>query len=124
MENPVDVAYLEQGWRPLSDSEKTNAEQLLAEAWDKALSRYPRLPEWVERNKVTTQTVKRVIAAAVRRVLKNPDGWYRESLDDWSGTRDQTTSTGELLFTDEELADLRPVSSVGSASVYNLGLGG
>ena len=49
-----------------------------------------------------------VLAGAVLRVLKNPDGFKQEQLDDWAGTRDAATSAGALFFTDEELSGLIP----------------
>ncbi len=45
----------------------------------------------------------RVLASAVLRVLKNPEGKRQESVDDYSYTRDNSQATGTLYFTADEL---------------------
>lgn len=52
--------------------------------------------------------VVEVQVAAVLRFLKNPDGKYEESGDDYSFKRDATLATGEVYITDSELARLAP----------------
>ena len=98
---PEDVAA---GWRPLTTAEVTTAEGLIAEALVLLAVKAPAFESFPE------ALAKLAVARAVRRVLKNPDG-YRvrgsESIDDYSysgGTIDTTLSSGEIYFSDEELS--------------------
>jgi hypothetical protein len=54
--------------------------------------------------------VVRILATAVLRVMKNPDGKVRESIDDYSWARDESVSAGLLYFRDDELDSLVPGS--------------
>lgn len=98
---PEDVAA---GWRPLTTAEVTTAEGLIVEALVLLAVKAPAFESFPE------ALARMAVARAVRRVLKNPDG-YRvrgtESVDDYSlsgGTVDNTLSTGEVYFSDEELS--------------------
>lgn len=98
---PEDVAA---GWRPLTTAEVTTAEGLIVEALVLLAVKAPAFESFPE------ALARMAVARAVRRVLKNPDG-YRvrgtESVDDYSlsgGTVDNTLSTGEIYFSDEELS--------------------
>lgn len=98
---PDDVAA---GWRPLTAAEVTAAEGLIVEALVLLAVKAPAFESFPE------ALVRVAVARAVRRVLKNPDG-YRvrgsESIDDYSvsgGTVDNTLSTGEIYFSAEELS--------------------
>ncbi|MFJ4287976.1 hypothetical protein ACIPY0_20225 [Paenarthrobacter nicotinovorans] len=98
---PDDVAA---GWRPLTDAEDTTAEGLIAEALVLLAVKAPAFESFPE------ALARLAVARAVRRVLKNPDG-YRvrgsESIDDYSysgGTIDTTLSSGEIYFSAEELS--------------------
>lgn len=57
---------------------------------------------------VVTANVIRVVVAMVLRVLKNPDGYDTEAIDDWSGRRNALVADGLLRVTSEELADVTP----------------
>lgn len=65
--------------------------------------------------------VKLTVAAAVVRVLRNPDGWRQWSIDDASFTRDSVASAGVLYLTDGELAVLRGSQGLPGAYVVSLG---
>ena len=98
---PDDVAA---GWRPLSDAEVLAATGLIVEAGVLLAVKAPAYESFAE------ALTKLAVVRAVRRVLKNPDG-YRirgsEAIDDYSvsgGTVDNTLSTGEVYFSDEELS--------------------
>ena len=116
---PDDVAA---GWRPLTDAEATTAAGLITEAGVLLAVKAPNFGSFSD------DLVRLVIARAVRRVLKNPDG-YRvrgtESIDDYSvsgGTVDNTLSTGEVYFSDEELSWLGVTP--GASKAFEIVLGG
>jgi hypothetical protein len=117
---PEDVAA---GWRPLTTAEATTAEGLIVEALVLLAVKAPGFESFPE------ALARFAVARAVRRVLKNPDG-YRvrgtESIDDYSvsgGTVDNTLSTGEIYFSDEELSwfGVRPEGSAPKAFEIRLG---
>jgi hypothetical protein len=108
--NPATTADIEARWRPLSAQEETNAEAFLGDAWVKLRRLLPTLEADIiadTTGDLAAATVA-VLVSAVLRVLKNPDGYKQESLDDWSGTRDGSAAAGALFFTDEELSGLIP----------------
>lgn len=66
--------------------------------------------------------VVRVEAAAVIRVLRNPDGKITERIDDYSWTRDSSTASGQLALLPEEWALLSPAVSTGAWSIRPSGV--
>lgn len=66
-------------------------------------------------------TVRRVIAGAVKRVLDNPKGLRQStvSVDDFSRTEtvDTTGSSGKLQLSDDDWADLTPSISADAFSI-------
>jgi len=108
--NPATTADLVSRWRTLSAQETANGEAFLGDAWVMLKRRLPTIE--VDITADTTgdleADVVRILATAVLRVLKNPDGFKQESLDDWAGTRDGAAAAGALFFTDEELSSLIP----------------
>lgn len=108
MPNPATIADIEARWRPLVDNEVTNATAFLGDAWAEILSRRPNLEADITAGTVGTENVIRVVSAMVLRVLRNPEGWDQESIDDWSGRRNALVADGILRITDEELAAITP----------------
>lgn len=108
MPNPADVSDLESRWRPLSAQETTNATAFLADAWALLLGRRPSLEADMTAGTVSMDNVTRVVCAMVLRVMKNPNGFASEAIDDWSGTRNALIASGELTVTPAELADVTP----------------
>ena len=108
MANPVTVADLEARWRPLSAQETINADAFLGDAWALLLGRRPNIEADIAAGTVSTQDVVRVVSAMVLRVLKNPDGWADEAIDDWRGKRAAAVASGELYVSPSELADVTP----------------
>lgn len=108
MTNPAHIEDLASRWRPLSDQEQTNGETFLDDAWRMLKRRIATLETdmTADTSGVLTAEVVRVLATAVLRVMKNPDGKRQETIDDYSWTRDQAVSAGLLYFTDEDLNDL------------------
>lgn len=108
MANPATTADLEARWRPLTTQETTNATAFLADAWALLLSRRPSLEADITAGTVSTANVVRVVSAMVLRILKNPDAWDQETIDDWSGRRNALMADGILRVTPDELADITP----------------
>ena len=116
MSNPATTADLEARWRPLVGQEIVNGQTFIADAWRmlkrryKALDSTANLDTAVAADADLSAEVVRVIATAVLRVMKNPDGKRQESIDDYSWQRDQAVSAGLLYISDEEFGDLIPGS--------------
>ena len=108
MPNPTSTSDLEARWRALTDAELSNAEAFLDDAWALLQARRPTLEDDMIDGTVAEANVRRVVCAMVLRVLKNPDGYDSESLDDWSGHRNALTASGLLYVSPEELADVTP----------------
>ena len=117
---PAKVTDLEARWRPLSDAEKTVASALLEDAWNMLQNRVPALVDQMS-ELVVVGEVKRVICAAVLRVMRNPDGKRQESLDDHAWTLDNAVAAGFLYFTDDELAAFTPGGRRGAFTIDMLG---
>lgn len=66
--------------------------------------------------------VVRVEAAAVIRVLRNPDGKLTERIDDYSWTRDTSTASGQLTLLPEEWELLSPSVSTGAWTIRPAGV--
>lgn len=64
---------------------------------------------------IASATVVKVEAWAVVRYMKNPDGKYQESLDDYSFTRDKSIASGDLYISDAEWNELLADESASSA---------
>lgn len=108
MPNPAAIEDVESRWQPLTPQQALNAATFLDDAWWMLLSRRPTLEADITAGLVSSRNVVRVVATMVLRVLKNPDGYEQESLDDWSGRRVRLLSDGLLHVTSEELADITP----------------
>ena len=113
MANPAIVADLTNRWRPLSAQETINGQTFLDDAWRMLKRRLPDLEADIlaDATGELEPEVVRVIATAVLRVMKNPDGKRQESIDDYSWLRDNAVSAGLLYFTDDEVDDLIPSGS-------------
>lgn len=108
MANPATVADIEARWRPLVGQELTNADVFLDDAWALLLGRRPTLDDDLIAGTVSETNVIRVLCAMVIRVLRNPEGYLEESVDDYRYRRDAVLSTGLLHVTADELADISP----------------
>lgn len=112
MANPATVADLGTRWRPLSAQETINGQTFLDDAWMILRRRVPTIEALIVATPTLAPEVVRILATAVLRVMKNPDGKRQESIDDYSWTRDESVSSGLLYFTDDELDGLVPGSGV------------
>lgn len=112
MPNPAVTSDLESRWRPLSAQETTNGQTFLDDAWAILKRRVAGIETLIATDTALAAEVVRILATAVLRVMKNPDGKRQESIDDYSWTRDESVSSGLLYFTDDELDGLLPGSGV------------
>jgi hypothetical protein len=102
---------LELRWHTLTDTEKTQAETLLADASDKIRSRIPQAsdPTWVQAH---ASTLKRVCCAMVKRAMQQlssgmPAGVTQssETTGPFSNSFSWSNPDGNLYLTKEELRD-------------------
>ena len=105
---PASTTDIEARWRPLSEQETVNADAWLTDAYAILLDRRPTLEADVTAGTVSEGNVRRVLCQMVLRVLKNPDGYSQEAIDDWSGTRTPLSAAGLLSLTPDELRDITP----------------
>lgn len=115
MPNPAIVADLEARFRPLNDTERSVAQALLDDAWAILLARRPLLDTQLVDGDVAEALVRAVVSAMVLRVLRNPEGWVTEAVDDWSGRRADSAAAGLLYVSDDELGLLQPAGVGGGA---------
>jgi hypothetical protein len=117
MANPATSTDVENRWRSLTPDEVVIVETLLDDAWAMLRRRRPTLEADIAASTVSEADAVRILANMVLRVMKNPEGKRSEQIDDYSYTRDNTLSSGELYVTAEELADLTPEGYRRSKSV-------
>lgn len=105
--------------RTLTDLERRQVDAWLDDIESSILApaRVPDLHQLVADGTLLRQTVVKIEAAAVIRVLRNPEGKLIERIDDYSWTRDSATSTGQLYLTDDEWAELTPSTATDAFSI-------
>ena len=118
--------------RTLTVQESTVGSTLLEDAWAILITRIPGLPARLDAagSEGLRAVVVQVLCAMVLRVLNNPDGKFKETIDDYSYQLDSAVSTGSLYLSDAEaalLADLADGASDGAWTIKpassNRGLG-
>lgn len=122
MPNPATVADIESRWRPLVGHEVANANAFLGDAWAEIVRRRPNVESDMADEKVSAENVVRVVVAMVLRVLRNPEGYDQESIDDWSGRRNALVADGVLRITDNELDAITPDPSSRAGRRYSVRL--
>ena len=95
--------------RPLTSVEKLAAKDWLEDAREEVRGRVPTLDARRAAGLTTDGQLRKVLAAAVVRVLRNPNAIRQYGVDDGTVTRDSALSAGLLYFTDDELALLSGV---------------
>lgn len=103
--------------RTLTEPERLQVDAWLDDIEASILARIPTLTELVASGALLERTVVKIEAAAVIRVLRNPDGKITERIDDYSWTRDSSTASGSLYLTDDEWAELTPSASSDAFSI-------
>lgn len=125
MSNPATYSDLVARWRPLSDSEQSQGQVLLDDVW--RMLRRRLTAQGIDLAVVVTTDAEvlgesvRVMCTAVLRVMKNPDGFKREAVDDWSAEKNADIYSGELYLTADEIAACVPAGD-GKAGAFSFSL--
>jgi hypothetical protein len=103
--------------RPITDSyEVAQVTAWIGDVESLILARIPDLETRVGAGSPTAVVVAAVVANAVIRKVKNPDGKVQEGVDDYNYRLNENARKGELFLTDDEWRLLLPVSSSGAFS--------
>ncbi|MCU1675340.1 MAG: putative 14 [Frankiales bacterium] len=86
-------------WRPLSDAEQAKTTKLLTQASAIMRSAAPTLDARIASGTLSADVAEMVAVRMVLRFLRNPEGFKTESDGDYSYTRDDTATSGELELT-------------------------
>lgn len=108
MANPATTVDVASRWHPLDTNETTVAQTYLDTAWVMLKRKIDGIEALVADDPDLEVATVHVLATAVLRVLKNPDGLKSESVDDHSADWNADAASGSLFFTDDELSDLAP----------------
>lgn len=104
--------------RALSPSEGVTANAYLEQASALLRLRVPSVDSRITAATLDPELVAGVVADAVIRVLRNPDGKVQESIDDYTYRRADAVADGSLYLTASEIASLSPVRSrIGSIAL-------
>lgn len=106
-------------WRPLSAAEQETAETLLTDVSGLIRSQVPTIDARLDAGTLDAGIVRMVAARSVIRSMQNPEGYRTESDGDYSYTRDESRTSGELYVSAADLALLRggSASRVGTIHV-------
>jgi hypothetical protein len=100
--------------RPLTSSETSYADGLIASMSAVARRKIPRLDEYIAAGTVDPDLAAFAVARAVRRILLNPESasQHSESVGPFveSITHSTDTRTDQFVFTDEELSWMSPAN--------------
>lgn len=103
--------------RDLTEREKIQVTEWIEDLEAEILGRIPNLAALIADGKLQARTVTKIMAAAVIRVLRNPDGKLTERIDDYSWTRSANTATGALGLLDSEWDELTPQSATDAFTI-------
>lgn len=103
--------------RSLAGAELTAAQSLIDEVSAMARLAVAGLADLVAASADHATVVAGRLAAAVERVLRNPSGFVREQVDDYSYQRADATARGALYLSDEDLRVLAGVTAAGAPDV-------
>lgn len=100
-----DVAARFQDGESLGD--ETYVQNLIDDVVDDITVKWgPRIKARLDAEIITERTLKRVVSAVVLRVLRNPDGIYRESLGNYEYQMSQKVAAGYVTYLQEEIDTL------------------
>ena len=119
----LDDVSIRLGRRIEEGSEAQQVRAWIGDVQAMILARIPDIEERVATGLVSPAVVSAVIANAVIRKVKNPDGKQNERIDDYSYGLTADAARGELFLTDEEWALLLPNTVTGAFSIRPHGLG-
>lgn len=98
-------------FRPLTDAEKEIIDTLIADAADilETAAMNLGIPAVSSaQDNTASRSYVRIVASMVIRVLRNPDGYLTETIDDYTYRRDTAVSAGALYVSEDEVLQLRP----------------
>ena len=99
--------------------ERAQVEAWIGDVQGIVLARLPSLPgRIVPAGPLSAEVVAAVVANAVIRKVKNPDGKQNERIDDYSYGLTADAARGELFLTDDEWALLSP--DVGNSGAFSI----
>jgi hypothetical protein len=102
---------------------REQVETQIADAVDYAAGRWgTTITSRLSGGQLSANFYKRVIANAVLRVLRNPEGYTSESEGGYSYGLRATVSSGDLWFTDDEIAMLSGAGQTLGPTSFGLGL--
>ena len=102
---------------------RQQVETQIADAVDYVAGRWgTSITSRVSGGQLTVNLYKRVIANAVLRVLRNPEGYTSESEGGYSYGLRATVSSGDLWFTDDEIAMLSGAGDTLAPGSFGIGL--
>lgn len=113
----ADVAQI---WQPLTPEQQSRASGLAEYASAMLRQMLPGIDGWIADGTVGEPLVRFTVANAIKRVLANPDSVLQESIDDYSSTKAAAAAAGEILFTADDLAALRPLGGRGAARAFTI----
>lgn len=118
MPSPATISDLiERSFRPLTEAEQQVGAVMLEDAWNLILTHRPHAAD-----RITEPTYRALVVqvqcAMVLRVIKNPEGYLSEQIDDYQYRRDSAVSAGALYVSDAELALLG--SGSGSEGAFTI----
>lgn len=121
--NPATFTDLQnRSLRTLSAQEISVGTTLLGDAWAIVTTRIPGLSLRLDAPTAAPlrSVVVQVLCAMVLRVLNNPDGKFKETIDDYSYQLDSAVSTGSLYMSDAEALLLDDVSDGASDGAWTI----
>ncbi len=100
------IERVEAGWRPLADpsQERTVALTTIGAASRLLRRLIPTIDDRINSGDLDEEFVSDIVAGAVIRVVRNPEGLREFAIDDYREVRNSDSLAGLLGFTDEELA--------------------
>ncbi len=119
MTNPLSVTFAQVNaatWDgKYEDDEQDAIQVLIDQAARKLLAKRRRLSDWVAAGSVTHDDVVDVVARAVARVTKNPDGLASENEGEYAYKLNPLAASGDLWFPADDLAQVTPGHTGGHA---------
>lgn len=98
---------------PIEDELRPLVDIRLEDAEAKIRSRIPALDEFIAQGRVSVETVIRITAEAVIRLVRNPDGYVSETDGSYTYQLSYGAGTSELTITKEDWRDLGVRRGVG-----------
>lgn len=95
---------VEAAWRPLTSDELRIIDSRLAYVSATIRAKVIGVDTRIAAGTLDPELVKGVTVEVVLRNLKNPEGKSEEQIEDYRYKRDTSTSSGQLLLTDDEIA--------------------